>query len=187
MAQDPSDSVPARHRPWTIITALLAAAVLVAADLALKNWAQINLTDNRVQPLIPKLLAMRWVENHGAIFGIAQGQRLFFIAATIIATAAITWIFVRAPVRHRFLQVALVLILAGALGNLHDRVWHQFVRDMLWLFPQVPLPFNWHWPGGSNELYPWIFNLADVYLVIGIAILIIRSIFIKPPAPADPN
>ena len=44
---------------------------------------------------------------------------------------------------------------------------------MLLLFPGVKLPFGWHWPNGSDGLYPWIFNVADACLVIGLFFLMI--------------
>ena len=42
------------------------------------------------------------------------------------------------------------------------------VRDLFLLFPGVNLPFGWSWPGGARGLYPWIFNAADVYLVLAL-------------------
>jgi lipoprotein signal peptidase len=65
------------------------------------------------------------------------------------------------------------MILAGALGNLHDRIHFNAVRDLLWLFPGLTLPFGLHWPGGQSGLYPWIFNIADVALLVGVALLLI--------------
>lgn len=174
---------PAGKHAMTIVLALAAAAVLLAVDLWLKAWSQQQLANDQTVLLVPYVLAMRWVENHGAIFGLGHGMGWLFILATIIATGAIAWVFARTPVTHRFLQIALVLILAGALGNLHDRVLIGHVRDMLWLGPGVSLPFGWHWPGtlgGARDVYPWIFNLADTYLVLGIATLLARSFFVRP-------
>jgi lipoprotein signal peptidase len=54
---------------------------------------------------------------------------------------------------------------------------------MLWLFPDVKLPFGLAWPGGSRELYPWIFNLADVWLLAGIVLVAIRSLRVDTPDP----
>ena len=36
------------------------------------------------------------------------------------------------------------------------------VRDFLYMFPRRNLPFNLHWPGGSAEIFPWVFNVADM-------------------------
>jgi len=62
------------------------------------------------------------------------------------------------------------------------------VRDMLYLFPGVKLPFGLRWPGGngqgSNELYPWIFNLADAVLLIGLVFIFITTLRCGKPQPA---
>ena len=71
------------------------------------------------------------------------------------------------------MHIALALILSGALGNLYDRVMFGLVRDMLWLFPGVNLPFGLHWPQGSDQLYPWVFNIADMALLFGLGIILI--------------
>ena len=47
------------------------------------------------------------------------------------------------------------------------------VRDMFWLFPDVPLPFGLHWPGGVSDVYPWIWNIADAAMCVGLAIMLI--------------
>jgi signal peptidase II len=77
------------------------------------------------------------------------------------------------------LHFGLALILAGALGNLYDRIMYGAVRDMLYLFPGVKLPFGITWPGGNPELYPWIFNIADAALCVGV-VLIILTMLRKP-------
>jgi len=46
---------------------------------------------------------------------------------------------------------------------------------MIKIFPDVHLPFKWTWKffGGDTELYPWIFNIADVALLFGVGLLIV--------------
>ncbi|NJS15352.1 MAG: hypothetical protein HC788_13065, partial [Sphingopyxis sp.] len=64
------------------------------------------------------------------------------------------------------------LVLAGALGNLYDRVVYGAVRDMLHMFPGVELPFGWTWPNGLRDVWPWVFNGADVSLLVGVGVLL---------------
>ncbi len=194
-----STSRPAGRRPKLIAIALLAAAVLLAADLGLKSWAFTSWPDEPIDiaavragkaPLpdhdttvIPSVLAIRLTLNEGAVFGIGQGQRGFFIVISVVAVGVIGTLFARSRADQRVLQTVMVMILAGALGNLYDRMVHLAVRDMLWLFPRVELPFDLTWPsflGGAPDLYPWLFNLADVYLVVGIAVMLLRSFFVSP-------
>ena len=129
-----------------------------------------------VQALSPDLLDFHLVINHGAVFGIGQNARGLFVGFTVIAVAVGVFIFgwwTRA--RSVWAHIAIGLILAGGLGNLYDRLTFGAVRDFLFIFPRRHLPFDLHWPGGSSELFPWVFNIADVLLLAGMALLIFHS------------
>jgi lipoprotein signal peptidase len=52
-----------------------------------------------------------------------------------------------------------------------DRVSVGAVRDFLHLFPRRELPFGLSWPGGSDEWFPWVFNVADMELIAGMLLL----------------
>ncbi len=173
---------------------LVVMAVILGADLGLKYWAFENVADRPVvltdqvaedhrgfwmryphEPIVvmSKVLNFRLTTNTGAVFGLGKGNRVLFITISGLATAVIGWMFWRSPVRAWGLQLALAMILAGALGNLYDRVLYRAVRDMLHMFPGVDLPFGWAWPGGVSEVWPWIFNLADVALLAGVGLVLI--------------
>lgn len=147
-----------------------------AAELPLAAF--IRPPDDQLE-LIPHLLKIDLVLNTGAVFGMGQGRTWLFIGVTLVAIVVIGWTFISNPPRFRLLHLSLAMILAGALGNVYDRLVYGAVRDMLNLFPGVMLPFGWHWPGNASPsgryLYPWIFNLADVFLVIGIALMLLRT------------
>ena len=64
-------------------------------------------------------------------------------------------------------------LLAGGIGNMVDRVGVGAVRDFMHLFPRRLLPWGLHWPGGSDEWFPWVFNVADVELIAGMALLML--------------
>ena len=104
-----------------------------------------------------------------------------------VATTVIAIMFYRSHRRAWILHVGLGLILAGALGNMYDRMLFGVVRDMCWLFPGVNLPFEWTWPGGNRELYPWIFNIADAVLLIGVAAVLYEMFFGKWSQPQPPS
>jgi len=110
------------------------------------------------------------------VFGLGRGAQWLFVLISLVAIAIVLISFARSQARNRWLHIALALILAGALGNLYDRLRFCAVRDMLYLFPDVRLPFGWAWPGtGLRDVYPWIFNIADVALVCGVLLVLALS------------
>lgn len=131
----------------------------------------------RVVALPWDLLDLRLVLNHGAVFGIGQHRRGLFIAFTILATAAAVALFARGTrARMHASHVAIGMILAGGLGNLYDRIVFGAVRDFLHMLPEWQLPYGWQWPGNdSGDVFPWVFNVADVLLLGGMALFVIAS------------
>lgn len=125
--------------------------------------------------IVPYVLDLTLTINTGAVFGIGQGRQVFFITMSLLATAAVLWFFVRSLAGEWWVHIGLGLLLSGAWGNLYDRMIYAGVRDMFHLFPGVHLPWGLSWPGGSTEIYPWIFNVADVSLLAGVALLLISS------------
>jgi len=148
-----------------------------------------------VEVLPMNLLDLRLVLNHGAVFGIGNGRRGIFIMITIVAIAAALFVFRRwTTPADRWAHVGVALVLAGGLGNLYDRFVFGAVRDFLHMLPRWRLPFDLSWPGGNNEVFPWIFNFADVFLLVGMALLILtlhrneRELSSDPPnAAPKPN
>lgn len=184
-------SAPALRSPRAVVLFVALLGSLLAADLIVKSWsfehvagrpvmlkgsetrgsATIPPHDSRV--LVPRILALHLTVNEGAVFGLGQGGRWGFVVFSIVASLAIGFVFARSARGAWLLHLALAAVLAGAIGNLYDRLAYGLVRDMLLLFPGVNLPFGLHWPDGSAGLYPWIFNIADVCLVIGLIVLMI--------------
>ncbi len=182
----PSDSPGLRcagKDPRAVVTALFVTFVVIGVDLIVKALAFRFVAGAPVSPesvpaheavgVIPYILSLKLVPNRGAVFGIGQGHGLAFVLVGVVAVIVVVIAFVRSAAHRRVLHVALALILAGALGNLYDRVIFGMVRDMLYLFPGVKLPFGLAWPGGSDELYPWVFNIADASLLVGLGILML--------------
>ena len=122
------------------------------------------------------LLDLDLVLNHGAVFGIGQESRTIFIVFTIVAVIVAFSIFAFwTHARSHWAHIGIGLILAGGIGNLYDRIVFGAVRDFMHMFPGWDLPFGWEWPRGGTGLFPWVFNGADVFLLLGMAILILRS------------
>ncbi len=124
--------------------------------------------------LMPSVLNLKLHTNTGAVFGLGAGKRRVFVGVSIVAVFVLLWLFWHSPGNARLYHVALALVMAGALGNLYDRVVYGAVRDMLHMLPGVDLPLGLRWPGqggltGSTEVWPWVFNIADVSLLAGVA------------------
>jgi len=146
------------------------AAVLASSSL--------DLLIPRHEPVVvlPGLLEFTLVLNPGAVFGVGAGQRWFFVGFTVLALGFAGWIFgAWTRVRDRWAHLAIGLIVAGGLGNLYDRLQFACVRDFIHPLPGVRLPFGLSWPGGSREVWPYVSNVADLYLLVGIGILLVLN------------
>ena len=119
--------------------------------------------------------------NKGAVFGMELHDsggihRLIVSLATLIVTVLMAWWFATSHYRAWCVHVSTALILAGALGNLYDRLASCIslpgmdpilynVRDFIDC-SSIPLPFGFR--------YVWIFNVADVWLVVGVGIMMLH-------------
>jgi len=177
----------------SIIRFLLIVIATLGADLASKHWAfehtagtPVRLTrQNSDHPgiipyhkptvIFPGVLSLKLTANTGALFGLGRGSQMIFIIVSVLAVVVIGRVFWRSPPGAWGYHLSLGLILAGAMGNLYDRIRFNAVRDLLLLFPDVVLPFGWRWPGGPREIYPWVFNIADAALVVGVVLMLAVS------------
>ena len=134
---------------------------------------------------IPNLLEFTLVLNPGAVFGIGAGQRWFFVIFTLVAMVVSLVLFAKwTKSRDWIAHAGFGMIVAGGIGNLYDRLVFGCVRDFIHPLPGIKLPFGIHWPnGGSDEIWPYVSNVADLYLLIGIGLLLIYTW--KQPAPGD--
>jgi len=131
--------------------------------------------DHPAVVVVPRVLEFKLVLNPGAVFGAGAGARWFFVGFTLVAMGFAAWMFAAwSDVRDRVLHIGIALIVAGGLGNLFDRVVFGCVRDFIHPFPNIPIPFGLSWPGGGNELWPYVSNVADKSLLIGIALVLWR-------------
>ena len=109
-------------------------------------------------PLWEGVFHITSLRNKGAAFGILQGQRWFFIIVTLIVVLGIIYYLQTEGRNNRRISFALSLLLGGALGNFFDRLIRGEVVDSL-DFRLIDYP---------------IFNLADVFIVSGVALMILE-------------
>jgi signal peptidase II len=157
----------------------------LGADLIFKAWAAATLKYQLPIHVIPHLIRLEYTENKGAVFGLGQGQRPLFLIVSVAAIAFLFYLFATGG-KNRFYQVILGMLLAGVLGNMYDRIMFGYVRDMIHGLPGVVwpdwfvnlMPASWHpEPGMRMEVFPWIFNIADSLLCVGVFLMIVYSFF----------
>lgn len=153
-----------KSRTIFLIIDLLLAAVLVFIDRLTKNLAYANLKDKDPVRLIPDVFEFRYLENRGAAFGMLQNMKVLFVIVGIVFIGLVVYFLIRLPAtkKYRALRICLVLIGAGAVGNLYDRLVQDYVIDFLY-FIYIDFP---------------IFNVADIYVTCSAVYLIILFLFI---------
>lgn len=148
--------------------AFLSVCILVALDQYSKWLSSVYLKGTDEISLIPGVLELKYLypENKGIAFGMFQGNVAFFAVLTIIMSVLIIYLLIRIPKTSYYLPLiaTAVLMLAGAFGNLTDRICRGYVIDFIY-FSLIDFP---------------IFNLADVYVVCsGILLVILVGFYYK--------
>ncbi len=156
-----------------LICALVAAG-LIAADQIVKWWVVVHLGGaafagvpfsglwlSEPKPFIPHLLGINFVTNTGAAWSILEKHTWLLSAVSIIVILIILWLLVSRRIRAPFEVITLAIVLAGAAGNLIDRVGRGYVVDMFQtLFMNFP-----------------IFNVADICVVCGGIAFVVYFLF----------
>jgi signal peptidase II len=157
---------------------LAAFAVSLVLDQATKNWIVDTLAFTDRVSVIDGFFYLTHVRNPGAAFSLfatapAELRTPFFIVVTLIAIGLIISFLRKLSPGERLAAFALGLILGGAVGNLIDRLLHGEVIDFL----HIRLWAGYSWPD---------FNLADSFIVIGVALLVLELFVSEGEAIADP-
>ncbi|HET7226856.1 MAG TPA: signal peptidase II [Candidatus Eisenbacteria bacterium] len=138
----------------SLLLLALVAGGIVALDRWTKVWAAGSLPFNQPVSVLGQFLRLTYTRNSGVAFGLGQGTGFPYYVFSIAATVAIVVMFVRRQVHTWPRQLALALILGGALGNLWDRIATGEVVD----FIEVGVR-RWYWP---------VFNVADSAVTVGV-------------------
>lgn len=135
--------------------------LLLAVD-QLSKWVVLHtLTGVESFPLINGVFHLTYCENRGAAFGILQNQVWVFVAITIAVLAAVIYYMLRVRPKNKWLNISLMLLVGGALGNFIDRIYRGYVVDFF-DFCLINFP---------------IFNVADCFVVVGAVMLAVYLIF----------
>lgn len=154
---------------------LLLAAIsgaIITADQASKMYVHTHFRVNEVLTVIPRFFNVTHVQNPGAAFGFLANapelfRELFFLSMPPIALLIILAIMRGVAERDRWTIVSLSMVFGGAIGNYIDRLRFRYVVDFIdFTFVLDPDPMNY-----KKWSYP-AFNIADIAIVCGVAILL---------------
>ncbi len=158
-----------------VIILILSSIILLFLDQYTKYLTTVHLNVSESKEFINGFLRFTYVQNKGASFGMLQGQKVFFVILTCIVLPVILFIYLKisviiniyskyvSKIKFIFMNIAILLIFDGAIGNFIDRLRFSYVVDFLDVeFIDFP-----------------VFNIADCYVTVGTAMLFVLLFLIK--------
>jgi signal peptidase II len=192
MTQSAPPPVTQRRSIQAVVACIVGAIALTGLDLWSKTWAESTLSIAREGeappicveengyiphqrlrgesiPVIEDIFEFEYAENCGAAFGLMRDQSpmaraLVFGVAAIAAVGVLLWLFFQGRGGALFAW-SVPLVASGALGNFIDRMRYGYVVDFI----------HFHYEPWSFD-YP-TFNVADITIVVGVALLVLDSMF----------
>lgn len=132
--------------------------VLLIVDQWTKFMIHSRFLEGETLGIIQNFFHLTYVKNRGVAFGIFQGRLQIITIGSIAAVFAIAYYVYRYEKNSKMMtHISYALIISGALGNIIDRIFRGFVIDMI----------------DFRGIWPYIFNVADMYINIGVALMLI--------------
>lgn len=128
-------------------------------DQFVKYLVRTNMELGQSLPIISGIFHLTYIENPGAAFGILSNRRLLFLLLTIIIVGIMFYLYFQLRQKKSLTAFSLGLVISGALGNFIDRFFRGTVTDFLDL-----------------RIWP-IFNIADICICVGLALLCYLLLF----------
>lgn len=152
-----------KKRKTYIGIGILIITAFVFLDQFTKHLAVLYLKDQPNIVWIKGVMELEYLENRGAAFGILQNQQWLFILLFFLFVTAVIIFYCRMPMEKKYLPVQIIslFLIAGGLGNLIDRIRLGYVIDFFY-FSLINFP---------------VFNMADIYVTVSMAILFVLLIF----------
>ena len=159
-----NNKIDSKRRIISIVIYIIMTSVLTQIDQITKYIAETNLYMKNDVDVIKNVLTFTYLRNDGSAFGMFSGRINAFLLLTVIIVALITYVIIRMPLNKRYLPMYIVctMLVSGALGNFIDRVRFGYVRDFIY-FKVINFP---------------VFNVADCYVTISVAMFIILILFV---------
>lgn len=152
-----------KKRVLCLILDIICFTGLVYLDQITKALAVKHLKDKPAYVLMDGVFELHYLENRGAAFGMLQNQKVLFVIIAAVMLLVISYMLIKLPRNKHYvaLEILLVLIASGAVGNLIDRVSLNYVVDFFY-FKLINFP---------------IFNVADIYVSVSCVLLAVLLIF----------
>lgn len=139
------------------VSIFISILLLIILDQAVKGYVVKEIPLGGMRRFIPKVVSLTYLKNSGAAFSMLENQQWFFTIITLITMGAAFVYLYRHIKGSIWLLLGLTLIISGGIGNFIDRLRQGFVVDMFHL----------------DFMNFAIFNVADIYLSIGVGLLLI--------------
>ena len=138
--------------------------ILVGADQLSKYLIDSNMLEGETIPIINEFFHITYVKNRGIAFGMFQGKLDIISIATVIAIVAIAYYLYKEKNKLSLVEkMGFIYILAGAIGNMIDRVFRGFVVDMV----------------DFRGIWSYVFNLADVWINMGVIFVLLDQLILR--------
>ena len=152
-------------KKYSLLISFACVLVLIGLDQLTKwlcNTNETLLSGDKII-VIKNIISFRLAYNKGAAWSILEGQKFLLVTISLLASAVITFMIVKLVdlKNNLLLSIALILIDAGSIGNLIDRVLYGYVIDFLY-FSLIDFP---------------VFNVADIYITVSAILLMILGVF----------
>ena len=138
---------------------------ILALDQITKIMVETTMNLKDSIEIIKGFFSITYVQNTGAAWSIMEGQMWFFYIITVVALLVMIYIFKDTKEHQWWLRMAVILLIAGTLGNFIDRVAFQYVRDFL---DFIILGYD----------FP-VFNVADISLCVGVGMVALETLLSK--------
>jgi len=142
---------------------MILATVIFLLDQITKQLVQRSIPFGEATPLIDGVFYFTHITNSGAAFGMFRNFTWLLIILSVIIIVGVIYIIEKRKITCIWQKLGLAFTLGGALGNLFDRIVFGAVIDFL-DFRLINFP---------------VFNIADIFIVIGAILLILTIIFAK--------
>lgn len=142
---------------------------LIASDLISKELisAFLHTMPDETYVVLDKIFTLQYTENTGASFSLFAGNQTALIVITSVIMVLIAAFLIWQKKSPKLFRYAMLMILGGGIGNLYDRIAFNYVRDFI-DYTFLKTFFNIDFAIG---------NIADIYLCVGILMIIVYVIF----------